>query len=52
MTLSTNTLISIKSEIERLSKVDPSITDVIISIKLKEKKGKDEHFMYINLKEK
>ena len=52
MTLTTDTLISIKSEVERLSKVDPSITDVIISIKLKEKKGKDEHFMYINLKEK
>jgi len=38
MTLNTDTLISIKSEIERLTKVDPQVTDVIITIQLKEKK--------------
>ena len=50
MTLTTDTLISIKSEVERLSKVDPQVTDVIITIQLKEKKDSDKNFLYIDLK--
>lgn len=50
MTLNTDTLISIKSEIERLTKVDPQVTDVIITIQLKEKNDNDKNFLYIDLK--
>ena len=51
MTLNTDTLISIKSEIERLLKVDPQITDAIITIQLKESViDKDRNFLFIDLK--
>ena len=49
MIISSDTLISIKSEIERLTKIDPQITDVIITVQLKEK-DKDKNFLFIDLK--
>tara|TARA_R110002050_G_scaffold100383_2_gene207782 strand:- start:383 stop:538 length:156 start_codon:yes stop_codon:yes gene_type:complete len=51
MTISSDILISIKSEIERLTKIDPQITDVIINIELKANQ-KEKNFIKINLKNK
>lgn len=48
MTISSDILISIKSEIERLTKIDPQITDVIINIELKANQ-KSKNFIKINL---
>ena len=47
MNINTETLISIKSQIEKLTSADPHITDAIVSIQLKESDNKN--FMYINL---
>jgi len=49
MTITPDTLISIKSEIERLTNIDPQITDVIITVQLKEQ-VKDKNFLFIELK--
>jgi len=51
MTISSDILISIKSEIERLTKIDSQITDVIINIELKANQ-KAKNFIKINLKNK
>tara|TARA_R110000822_G_scaffold52547_1_gene136083 strand:+ start:84 stop:245 length:162 start_codon:yes stop_codon:yes gene_type:complete len=51
MVINSDTLISIKSEIERLTKVDSQITDAIITIQLKENViDKDRNFLHIVLK--
>ena len=50
MTLNTDTLIAIKSEIERLTKIDKHITNVIVTIQLTETKDSDKNFMFLNLK--
>tara|TARA_R110001592_G_scaffold21148_1_gene85819 strand:- start:351 stop:509 length:159 start_codon:yes stop_codon:yes gene_type:complete len=51
MTITTDTLISIKSEIERLTKIDKQITDAIITIQFKENViDKNRNFLYIDLK--
>ena len=50
MTINSDTLISIKSEIERLTKIDKHITDVIVTIQLTEKKDSDKNFMFLTLK--
>ena len=47
MTINPETLISIKSQIEKLTNIDPQITDAIVSIQLKESDNKN--FMYITL---
>ena len=47
MTLTADTLISIKAEVERLTRIDPQITDVMINIELKANQ-KTKNF--INLK--
>mgnify|MGYP003625173870 CR=1 FL=1 len=49
MTLSTDTLMSIKAEVERLTKIDPQATDVIINIELKANQ-EYKNFIKINLK--
>ncbi len=49
MIISSDTLISIKSEIERLTKIDPQASDVIINIELKDNQ-KFKNFIKINLK--
>lgn len=51
MTLTADTLISIKSEVERLTRIDPQITDVMINIELKANQ-KTKNFIKINLKNK
>tara|TARA_R110000823_G_scaffold313977_3_gene442206 strand:+ start:451 stop:606 length:156 start_codon:yes stop_codon:yes gene_type:complete len=51
MTITPDTLISIRSEIERLIKIDPQITDVIINIELKANQ-KTKNYIKINLKNK
>ena len=51
MTLTADTLISIKSEVERLTRIDPKITDVMINIELKANQ-KTKNFIKINLKNK
>ena len=51
MTITTDTLLSIKSEIERLTKIDKQITDAIITIQFKENViDKNRNFLYIDLK--
>ena len=50
MLINSDTLISIKSEIERLTKIDKHITDVIVTIQLTEKKDSDKNFMFLTLK--
>tara|TARA_R100001369_G_C3218820_1_gene149582 strand:- start:231 stop:386 length:156 start_codon:yes stop_codon:yes gene_type:complete len=50
MLINSDTLISIKSEIERLTKIDKHITDVIVTIQLTETKDSDKNFMFLNLK--
>ena len=50
MTINSDTLIYIKSEIERLTRVDPQISDVIVTIQLKEKEDNNKNFLYIDLK--
>tara|TARA_R110002012_G_scaffold320786_1_gene545553 strand:+ start:694 stop:852 length:159 start_codon:yes stop_codon:yes gene_type:complete len=52
MTITSDLLISIKTEIERLTKIDPQITDVIISIELKKENEELKNFMYIQLPNK
>ena len=49
MTLSTDTLMLIKTEVERLTKIDPQASDVIINIELKDNQ-KFKNFIKINLK--
>tara|TARA_R110000822_G_scaffold288362_1_gene409693 strand:- start:277 stop:432 length:156 start_codon:yes stop_codon:yes gene_type:complete len=51
MTLTADTLISIKAEVERLTRIDPQITDVMINIELKANQ-KTKNFIKINLKNK
>jgi hypothetical protein len=51
MTITTDTLVFIRKEIKKAQKIDPQITDVIISIELKENQ-EHKNFMYISLPNK
>ena len=50
MIITSETLISIKSQVEKLTNIAPQITDVMVSIQLKEcKESDDKNFMYLTL---
>lgn len=50
MRITSDTLVTIRKEIKKAQILDPNITDVIITIKLKEDQ-EQKNFMYISLPE-